>query len=98
MIDLRVLSKGLATSRTVSGGLSLLLLLVGNVRIQCDLWIFDTHYHFQDGNILAALVGFALLVWGRLQAPGPLIVPKPQSAPQSDEPLGFPRPGQGGGA
>lgn len=90
-IDLAKLVKGAATSRTLYGGASLFAMLVGNVRIKFDIWIFDHLYHFEDASLIAAAFGLAFVIWGRCEATGPLVVDKqPQPAAEA-EPKGFPR-------
>ena len=92
-IDLAKLVKGAATSRTVYGGLSLFGMLAGNVRFQGTLWIDTTPIPLTDANIVVALAGLLLVLWGRAKAAGPLVVDKqPQPAAENEaEPKGFPR-------
>lgn len=92
-IDLAKLVKGAATSRTVYGGLSLFGMLAGNVRFQGTIWICDQPFPLTDANAVVALAGLLLVLWGRANAPGPLVVNKqPQPATENEaEPKGFPR-------
>lgn len=47
-----------------AGGLA--AMLVGNVRLQIDLWVFDRLYHFEDVNVVAALVAVGVVLYGLL--------------------------------
>jgi lysozyme len=47
-----------------AGGLA--AMLVGNVRLQIDLWVFDHLYHFEDVNVVAALVAVGVVLYGLL--------------------------------
>lgn len=91
MVDLAKLAKGAATSRTLYGGVSLFAMLVGNVRVKFDLWIFDHLYHFEDANLIAAVIGLAFVIWGRCEAKGPLVVDKQPQPADEAEAKGFPR-------
>lgn len=91
MVDLAKLVKGVATSRTLYGGVSLFAMLVGNVRVKFDLWIFDHLYHFEDANLIAAVIGLFFVFWGRAKAAGPLVVDKQPLPAVEAEARGFPR-------
>lgn len=58
------LAKLIGKSPVTYGASGLFTMLVGNVRIRLDLWVFDQHYLFQDANILAALVAVGVVAWG----------------------------------
>jgi hypothetical protein len=44
-------------------------MLVGNVRLKLDLWVFDHVYHFEDAGALAAAVALGLVAWGLARHP-----------------------------
>lgn len=59
-------SKLLGKHPSTYGAAGLFSMLVGNVRMQLDLWIFEHHYHFQDANVAAALAAIGVVAWGLL--------------------------------
>jgi Phage-related lysozyme (muraminidase) len=58
------ISKFLGKNPASYGVFGLFTMLVGNVRIQCKLWVFDRIYEFTDANILAAIVAAGVILFG----------------------------------
>lgn len=98
-IDLAKLVKGAATSRTLYAVAGLLgINLADPSGLDVRLWI--NGHIFDLGNLSPVIsVGLAALAaWGRIKAAGPLVAAKETPTADTDEPKGFQRGNNTGGA